>query len=259
MARDNFEPCLEQAFKHEGGYVDHPNDPGGATNYGITHLTLARERGVSSVTKTQVKNLSKLEAGKIYRRSYWDPVRGDDLPHGIDLVVFDGGINSGPRRGAQWMQRALGVPDDGKVGNQTITAAKAADPVAAIQKACAIRMGFLRGLRTWGTFGRGWSRRVASVEAVGVSMAVRAAGQKARPVLIEAKAKAQAAAKKDQAGAAGAGAGGGGSLTIPDIPDWGVAVLIVAAVVVAVQFLGRKRHEQDRAAAYQLAAEEAKA
>lgn len=168
--KDNFEACLAHVLQSEGGYVDHPSDPGGATNMGITIATLRTWRG-RSVTKADVKALTRAEAAAIYRKNYWDAVRGDDLPRGLDLVAFDAAVNSGVSRGAKWLQSALGVPDDGKVGPKTIAAANAAHKDAVIDRACDLRLGFLRQLGTWKTFGKGWTRRVESVRAAASKMA----------------------------------------------------------------------------------------
>jgi len=251
--RSNFEACLTEIFKHEGGYVDHPRDPGGATNMGITIGTLRDWRG-KPVTKADVKALTRAEAAQIYEARYWRPVRGDDLPAGVDLVAFDPAVNSGVSRGVRWLQSGLGVPQDGRTGPVTVDAARRADPVATIKRACAARMGFLRGLRTWGTFGKGWSRRVASVEAVAIRMAQAGAAQPARPALIEAKAEAQANAKRDQAGAAGAGASGGG-ISFADVPDWALWVGLALLAVVIVNQIGKARHQRARAEALQIEAE----
>ena len=168
--KDNFETCLAHVLQSEGGYVDHPSDPGGATNMGITIATLRTWRG-RSVTKADVKALTRAEAAAIYRKNYWDAVRGDDLPRGLDLVAFDAAVNSGVSRGAKWLQSALGVPADGKVGPKTIAAANAAHKDAVIDRACDLRLGFLRQLETWKTFGKGWIKRVESVREAASKMA----------------------------------------------------------------------------------------
>lgn len=260
MARSNYSAVMDEILRHEGGFVDHPRDPGGATNMGITIGTLRGWRG-KPVTREDVRALTEEEARVIYQTRYWNPVRGDDLPHGIDLVAMDGGVNSGVSRGSQWLQRALGVSTDGKIGPVSVKAAQAADPVPVIQKACAVRMGFLRGLRTWDAFGRGWSRRVASVEAVAVRMAIEAKGQPARAVLMAEKETALTKAKREQKAAAGTvatGASSGGSaLVLSDAPNWGLIGLGVVVLVIMVVLIGRSRTDQDRAEAYQQAAEEA--
>lgn len=244
MSRKNYDACLAHVLKWEGGYVDHPKDPGGATNHGITHKTLASFRG-KPVNKADVKALTMKEAGRIYRLRYWNKVSGDDLPQGLDLVAFDPAVNSGPSRGAKWLQTALGVATDGKIGKQTLAAAiNAPDAVVVVQRACAARMGFLRKLRTWSTFGRGWARRVADTEAEAVAMA----SQSPKRVMEEAN-KAQVSRKRQTQGAQATAAGGGGSLLV-DMPEWAlwsvVGVLTVCAVILA---LNAAQHAR-RAEAY---------
>lgn len=160
--KNNFARCLAEVLKHEGGYVNHPADPGGETNFGISKRAYPAE---------DIKGMTKKRAGEIYRRDYWNKVKGDDLPSGLDLVAFDGAVNSGVSRGAKWLQAAVGANADGKVGAATVAAANRADLHRAINAACDARMAFLRGLKTWPTFGKGWTRRVDSVRAVAMSLA----------------------------------------------------------------------------------------
>lgn len=180
MTAANFPAVMTEIFKHEGSYVDHPKDPGGATNMGITHITLAEYRG-KPVTKADVKALTKAEAEAIYRKRYWNVIRGDDLPAGIDLVMMDGSVNSGVGRGPKWVQAALRVKQDGKVGSETILAARDADPVKVINDACDARMAFLKGLKTWPTFGKGWTRRVDDVRKKALEMAKKPSKPTAKP------------------------------------------------------------------------------
>lgn len=170
MAAENFDRIMDEIFRHEGGYVDHPSDPGGATNMGITIGTLRDWRG-RAVTKQDVRSLTKAEAGEIYRKRYWDAVCGDELPSGVDLCAMDSAVNSGPSRGARWLQRAVGADADGKIGTKTLAAADAADPITTVQRMCDDRLAFLKGLGTWGTFGRGWARRVESVRSEALALA----------------------------------------------------------------------------------------
>jgi hypothetical protein len=116
-----FAACLEEVLWHEGGYADNPRDPGGATNLGITIATLGEWRG-RAVTKADVKALTREEAAAIYRARYWKRVRGDALPAGLDLAVFDFAVNSGPARAVKALQRELGVAQDGLVGPVTLGA-----------------------------------------------------------------------------------------------------------------------------------------
>lgn len=153
----------------EGGYVDHPSDPGGATNLGITHKTLAAWRG-KPVTKQDVRNLTRDEALQIYKAQYWDAVRGDQLPAGLDYAVFDYAVNSGPARAVKDLQRVLGVGVDGIVGAQTLAAIARRQTADLITGLSDRRRAFVRGLSTYSTFGRGWERRIASVEANALSL-----------------------------------------------------------------------------------------
>jgi lysozyme family protein len=108
MAANSFEPSLAHVLKHEDGYVNHPADPGGATNLGITAATLAQARG-HPVSAADVAALTRAEAAAIYRRLFWNPARSDDLPAGLDHAVFDLAVNSGPGRAARLLQRVLAV------------------------------------------------------------------------------------------------------------------------------------------------------
>lgn len=167
--RETLTTALDLMFGHEGGYVNNPKDPGGATKYGITHRTLAAHRGVASATPAQVKALSKEEATEIYRRSYWQQSGGDLLPVGIDYMAFDYGVNSGPAQAIKSLQRVIGISADGIVGGQTVAAVNAYQGDLIVAYA-AERLRFMKTLKTWSTFGRGWQKRVASVEAQATSM-----------------------------------------------------------------------------------------
>lgn len=174
MTDTRFELCLTQVLKHEGGYADHPADPGGATNMGITHKTLARWRNVSPwwrLPKSDVAALTRTEAARIYRAGCWNRCRAGDLPPGIDLAVFDYAVNSGPDRAVRTLQAVLGVAADGAVGPLTLGAAARANAGAVIGTICDRRLGFLRGLSTFSTFGRGWTSRVAAIRAAALAAA----------------------------------------------------------------------------------------
>lgn len=168
--KTNFDACLDHVLLFEGGYVNHPSDPGGETNMGISKRSYPREN---------IKGMTRDRAAQIYRSDFWAPVRGDDLPAGLDLVAFDPAVNSGVSRGAKWLQQALGVTADGKIGAQTIAAARTANAEAVIDRACDLRLAWLRTLPTWKTFGKGWDRRIESVRETATAMAQSAA---VRPV-----------------------------------------------------------------------------
>lgn len=248
--KQNFARCLGQTLAYEGGWSDHKKDPGGATMKGVTIAVFARFKS-RKVTKAELRAISDADLQAIYRAGYWDKVAGDLLPSGLDHVAFDGGVNSGPSRGAKWLQKALGVQADGQVGKATLAAARASDPVAVIKRACAARMGFLRGLRTWGSFGTGWSRRVAQVEAFAVGLAGQAV------VAPREAANARTKAARETQGAVVPAAGGAGGFSIEGMPDWGIWVIAALAVVAVVMMLGRARHDRHRAEAYEQLAMEA--
>jgi lysozyme family protein len=170
MAKETFAKAMEHVFAHEGGYVDHKDDPGGATNMGITIGTLGDWRD-KPVSKADVKALTRGEAAEIYRDLYWDTISGDELPAGVDYAVFDFAINSGPKRAAQYLQRVVGVDDDGAIGPITLAATARMDPAAVINALCDARLEFLKGLSTWSTFGKGWERRVKEVRTHALAMA----------------------------------------------------------------------------------------
>lgn len=170
MAEQNFAEALKHVLRHEGGYADHPSDPGGATMMGITHLTLADWRG-RPVTKEEVRALSLKEASEIYRARYWNAIAGDALPAGLDLTLFDYAVNSGPKRAARTVQGMLGVTADGVIGPHTLAAIAEQDLAALIRDLCIARRNFLNHLPTAPVFGRGWMRRVAAVERASLKMA----------------------------------------------------------------------------------------
>ena len=158
----NFDACMAEVFKHEGGYVNDPHDPGGETNMGISKRSYPKEN---------IRGMTRARAAQIYRRDFWDKLRCDELPAGLDLVAFDAAVNSGPSRGAKWLQQALGVAVDGKVGLATIGAAKNTYTPAAVLRAVGFRRAFLKTLPTWERYKNGWTKRLDSVEAVASAMA----------------------------------------------------------------------------------------
>tara|TARA_R110000868_G_scaffold237132_9_gene491596 strand:- start:4601 stop:5263 length:663 start_codon:yes stop_codon:yes gene_type:complete len=144
----------------EGGYVNHPEDPGGATDRGITQRTYNDWRAMQGKSQISVRGISKAEAEAIIAHQYLDKVGADLLPSGLDYCVADYAVNSGVAQAARDLQRVLGVTVDGVVGAQTIAAANRAKAETVIEDLCERRMRFLRGLRTWSTFGGGWKVRV---------------------------------------------------------------------------------------------------
>ncbi|KAA5802336.1 hypothetical protein F1654_10950 [Alkalicaulis satelles] len=164
---DRFEQALAHVFQVEGGFSDHPSDPGGATNFGITQAVLAAWRG-TPVTRDDVRTMTRQEAGEIYKARYWDACRCDELPAGVDAMVFDAAVNHGPRQAALFLQRAVNVTDDGVIGPQTLAAAARLKPADTVCEIAARRMVFYARLNTFPTFGLGWARRLMSVLAAAV-------------------------------------------------------------------------------------------
>lgn len=166
--RANLAVSLRLSTKHEGGYSNHPSDPGGPTNHGITQVTLSawRKRKVSI---SEVKALTKAEAEEIYIANYWAPVGGDKLPAGLDYAMFDYGINSGPAQAVKELQRIVGVAPDGVFGPKTLEAVEKFPKgiETLIRLLCAARLAFMKKLSTWSKFGRGWTIRVTGVDPQG--------------------------------------------------------------------------------------------
>ncbi|ACL59174.1 glycoside hydrolase family 108 protein [Methylobacterium nodulans] len=162
MAASTFDRALSLVLAHEGGYVDHPDDPGGPTNLGVTLGTLSAVLG-RPATRAEVKALTPAKVAPIYRTRYWDAVRGDELPAGVDYAVFDFAVNSGPARAAIALQHLVGVADDGVIGAVTLAAVARTDQRWLVTALCDSRLVFLRSLKSWPTFGKGWTKRVAGV------------------------------------------------------------------------------------------------
>lgn len=166
---DNFEACFQHVLKSEGGFVNHPSDPGGMTNLGVTKATWEEWTG-AKVTEEDMRNLTPDSVRELYRVRYWKRVKGDDLPKGVDLCVFDFAVNSGVYRGSVFLQRVLGAKEDGVIGPKTVAAANAEEPGVLIQRYCRARLKFLQGLYTFATFGRGWTNRIVKVETDALAM-----------------------------------------------------------------------------------------
>jgi uncharacterized protein (TIGR02594 family) len=170
MAASSYGEALARLLVHEGGNDDDPRDPGGRTSRGI----LQREWDVWRRTRpglpADVWRAPQDQVEAIYRQKYWDALRCDDLPAGVDYAVFDYGVNSGIGRAAKVLQRLVGTAVDGEVGPDTIVAAACANAGKLIEAICDERLAFLQGLRTWPTFGKGWTRRVREVRAAALAM-----------------------------------------------------------------------------------------
>ena len=155
---ENFVTSLETVLKHEGGYVDHPKDPGGRTNMGITQAVYEKYLN-RTVTEEEMKNIKIGDVRIIYKENYWDKVKGDDLPSGVDFCVFDWAVNSGVSRASKALQKIIGAKADGVIGPNTLKAVESADSEVIIQQLTEAREDFYKRLSTFDTFGKGWLNR----------------------------------------------------------------------------------------------------
>lgn len=177
---DRFEECLTEVLKHEGGWSDHKDDPGGATMKGVTLGTYSEYLG-RQASKQELRAIPWSHIVAIYRKGYWDKVLGDQLPRGVDLCVFDFAVNSGPGRAIKTLQASVGAKADGVMGPATLAAVRAkGDPVAIVSDVCQRRMAFLRGLKHWPTFRNGWTARVNAIK---VKAVMDAGGSKLAPTV----------------------------------------------------------------------------
>lgn len=209
-----FDRALPHVLIHEGGKVDHPKDPGGRTNRGVTQRVYNAWRSKSNLPQRDVYLIDNMEVAAIYRFQYWDAVMGDRLPEGVGYVVFDGAVNSGPKQSIKWLQRALGSlytgAVDGVIGTLTLNAVAAVNDMdALIGRIIDRREAFLKALKTWSTFGRGWSRRIAQVEATGQAWATGSVGPQPTFVGGNEKAPIEDAKTAPGKGVADAATGGG--------------------------------------------------
>ena len=157
--KNNYDKCLETILHHEGGYVNHPQDPGGETNLGVTKRVYQEWGGTKDM-----KDLTFDDVAPIYRKNYWDKMKGDDLPSGLDLCVFDFGVNAGPGRAAKYLQTLIGTVADGGIGPNTLAKLKEYTDKTGVKETITNyqneRQGYYEKLSTFKTFGRGWTRRV---------------------------------------------------------------------------------------------------
>lgn len=170
MAASSYDASLARVLKHEGGYTHHPSDPGGPTNFGIT-IHDYRRYIKSTATANDVRDMQLSDAAKIYRARYWDALRCDDLPAGLDYAVFDYGVNSGIGRATKVMARLVERPSAAAVDDALVVIIRASNSTTLIARLCDERLAFLRSLKTWPIFGEGWGRRVAEVRRDALAMA----------------------------------------------------------------------------------------
>lgn len=170
--KQNFDECLKLLLVHEGGFVNHPSDPGGMTNLGVTKVVYEAWVG-HDVNEKIMRSLTPSDVAPLYRKKYWDVVRGDELANGLDYAMFDYGVNSGNGKAIKTLQECVGVPADGGFGPKTMAAVlqfNGDSLKTIIEEVCDKRLEFLKSLKTWSVFGRGWERRVNDVKAKSLAM-----------------------------------------------------------------------------------------
>lgn len=172
--RGNFDQCLKQVLRHEGGYSDHPKDPGGRTNLGVTQRVYEDWVGYP-VNEAVMRRLTVDHVKTLYKVKYWDVIKGDDLPLGLDLCVFDFAVNAGPNRAARYLQKMVGAQADGQIGPYTLSLVKQfvreRGKVSGILLYQDSRREYYKLLKTFPTFGKGWLNRVREVEMSAVVLA----------------------------------------------------------------------------------------
>lgn len=157
---DNYLNSINFVLKYEGGYVNDPHDPGGETNMGISKR---------AYPDLDIKSLTKAKALIIYRKDYWDKVQGDYLPAGLDLVALDAAVNSGTNQSTKWLQSAVGSTPDGIIGPLTMKAIQEGDTTKIIEEALHKRLLFLKGLKTFPRYGKGWLNRLQALHTLALS------------------------------------------------------------------------------------------
>ncbi|NBS68269.1 hypothetical protein EBT31_05050 [bacterium] len=171
--KETWQDALAHVLKSEGGYVNHPSDPGGRTNLGVTQRVW-EEWVKHDVDEKQMRELTPEMVAPLYQEKYWQRVKGDELPAGIDYCVFDASVNSGVGRASKWLQEVCGTQPDGVIGPMTLRVAQAIVPTDLVNMYCDKRLAFLKELKTWETFGKGWERRVEEVRSHALTMIAKA-------------------------------------------------------------------------------------
>lgn len=233
--RENFRLALSFTLRFEGGYVNHPRDPGGATNKGITLRTLRRWK--SKATVADLKAISATMVAHIYQVDYWNKVNGDQLAAGVDGATFDYGVNSGPAAALKSLRAVAGGPDH-----------------VTVQKLCRRRLSIYRTFRHWKTFGRGWTNRVTAGEALWVKWALAASNDHvATRTALEKEAKAARRKSVAQGGGAAGSASGGGAAGLDQadaMAAWLAGGFFIGVVILVGFLVWRARINGKRSKAY---------
>ena len=154
----NFDTAFDLLITHEGGFSNHPDDPGGATMYGVTEK-VARAHDYTG----EMRDFTLTQAKAIYKKDYWDACQCEVMPDPVRYPLFDAAVNSGPSQSIKWLQSAAGVKADGKIGPITRSAVINLNPYALAQAMIGRRLRFMTELKNWPSFSKGWARRIASI------------------------------------------------------------------------------------------------
>ena len=244
MAEANYEDALRRLLAHEGGYSDHPSDPGGPTNFGIT-LAVYRKYVDPAADAAVMRAMRIDDAKAIYRTAYWNALRCDALPAGVDYAVFDYGVNSGVARVTKVLRGLLGLAAGGAMDEALLAAVRSQNAGALVAAVCDERLAFLKRLKTWPAFGRGWTRRVADVRSAALALASGASPIATAPAAGGAAAKTAAAGAAATTGVIVATQAHGLGSGIGTV----IAVIVLAAVLAGVGWMLWRRRRRSVAAA----------
>ena len=234
MAASSYDEALRRLLVHEGGYTDHPSDPGGPTNWGIT-IHDYRKYVKPNATAADVRGMPLDAAKRIYKSKYWNAMRCDELPAGVDYAVFDYGVNSGIGRAGKVLRRLVGLAgNSGAVTDEVIAAVRRREAWPLVEAICDERLAFLRRLRTWPVFGNGWGRRVREVRAAALVMAGKSAGSKSADSKPAGGKPQPRPSPKPEPGALGEG----GTPPFSAAKKFGIGAALVAAVGALAQWAG---------------------
>jgi lysozyme family protein len=250
MASSTYDEALRRLLVHEGGYTNHPSDPGGPTNFGIT-IGDYRRYVKPDATADDIRAMRIDDAKAIYRSKYWNALRCDALPAGLDYAVFDYGVNSGTARAARVLHRLVGMPDDTRVTSALLAAIRKRETRDLIVQLCDERLAFLQRLKTWPIFGAGWSRRVREVRSAALAIAGGTAlPRHCGPLPGKGAVPVNKAAQRTTAG----GVAAGGAVVAQQAHDAGVRPAVIAIILIVTIALAaaawlwwraRAKHQQD--------------
>lgn len=241
---DRFEICQEITAKWEGGWSDHPNDPGGKTMYGVTEARWHEYQKKMGIKLTPVRSITKAQALAFYRSEFWNACGAPKLFPGVDLAVHDASVNSGVSRGRKWLLSSVGNHGHDET----------------VRRICRARLSFMKSLKIWTTFGKGWSRRVNDIEVKGVVMALEAMGKSKAQIqsaaavqVVQAENTAKSANAQSKTATAGALGTPAVSSTLGDMATYEWMLLggvTLAFLAIAVYLIAKRRENEDRAVAY---------